>query len=383
MSQLNRRLSILHIILALKPTNGQYNEHCLPLMDERDITICTYFKSDITPPSQITLFDGNNTLMGFFRILRAALVGKRHDIIHVHTPHAGVLLLLTLLLTGLYKKLIPSTVHTVQNSFENFKLRNQLLFIPSFAFFRYMVFCSNASYESFPAFFKWLAGNRMRVVQNAVDLERIDRLIENKPLTQNDDFTIATVGLIEIKNPLAVLDAFNQSDGHTGKLVFLGEGIMRSKLSQRIVSLELQKQVELTGMVPRDQVFQYFSRADLFVSASRGEGLPVAVMEAMACRRPVVLSDIAPHLEIVRDVDFIPLINPDDVTGFASAIKRYREMTALERIVLGEKCRQLIEEQFSLPVMHAGYAAIYSEITGNHILISQAQRSDLNQKYIA
>lgn len=383
MSQSNRRLSILHIILALKPTNGQYNEHCLPLMDERDITICTYFKSDITPPSQITLFDGNNTLMGFFSILRAALVKKRYDIIHVHTPHAGVLLLLTLLLTGLYKKLIPSTVHTVQNSFENFKLRNQLLFIPSFAFFRYMVFCSNASYESFPAFFKWLAGNRMRVVQNAVDLERIDRLIENKPVTQNDDFTIATVGLIEIKNPLTVLDAFNQSDGHTGQLVFLGEGIMRSKLSQRIVSLGLQKQVELTGMVPRDQVFQYFSRADLFVSASRGEGLPVAVMEAMACRRPVVLSNIAPHFEIVKDVDFIPLINPDDVTGFASAIKRYREMTAPERTVLGEKCRKLIEEQFSLPVMHAGYAAIYSEITGNHIMISQAQRSDLNQKYIA
>ena len=384
MSQSNRRLSILHIILALKPTNGQYNEHCLPLMDERDITICTYFKSDIKPPSQITLFDGDNTLTGFFRILRVALVKKRYDIIHVHTPHAGVLLLLTLLLTGLYKKLIPSTVHTVQNSFENFKLRNQLLFIPSFAFFRYMVFCSNASYESFPAFFKWLAGNRMRVVQNAVDLERIDRLIENKPMTQNDDFTIATVGLIEIKNPLTVLDAFNQSDGHTaGKLVFLGEGIMRSKLSQRIASLELQKQVELTGMVPRDQVFQYFLLADLFVSASRGEGLPVAVMEAMACCRPVVLSDIAPHREIVKDVDFIPLINPDDVTGFANAIKRYREMTALERTVLGEKCRKLIEEQFSLPVMHAGYAAIYSEITGHHIMISQVQRSDLNQKYVA
>src|SRR6185503_14132189 len=369
------------IILALKPTNGQYNEHCLPLMDERDITICTYFRSNITPPSQITLFDGDNTLVGFFRILRAALRKRQYDIIHVHTPHAGVLLLLTLFLTGSYKKLIPSTVHTVQNSYENFKLRNQLLFIPSFAFFRYMVFCSNASYESFPAFFKWLAGNRMRVVQNAVDLERINRLIENKHVTQNDDFTIATVGLIEIKNSLTVLDAFYQSDGHVGKLVFLGEGTMRSILTQKIASLGLQKRVKLTGMVPRDEVFQYFALADLFVSASRGEGLPVAVMEAMACRRPVILSDIAPHREIVKDVDFIPLINPDNVVGFASAIKKYREMSISERTTLGEKCRKLIEEQFSLPVMHSGYAAIYSEITGNNILTSQAQRSDLNQKY--
>jgi len=383
MSQSNRRLSILHIILALKPTNGQYNEHCLPLMDERDITVCTYFKSDIMPPDQITLFDGDNTLMGFFRTLRAALAKRQYDIIHVHTPHAGVLLLLTLLLTGLYKKLIPSTVHTVQNSYENFKLRNQLLFIPSFAFFRYMVFCSNASYESFPAFFKWLAGDRMRVVQNAVDLERINRLTENKHVSQNDNFTITTVGLIEIKNPLTVLDAFYQSDSHASKLVFLGEGTMRPTLTKKIASLGLQEQVELTGMVPRDNVFQYFALADLFVSTSRGEGLPVAVMEAMACRRPVILSDIAPHREIVKDVDFIPLINPDDVAGFASAIKKYREMSFSERAALGEKCRKLIEEQFSLPVMHAGYAAIYSEITGNHILTSPAQRNDLNQKYIA
>jgi glycosyltransferase involved in cell wall biosynthesis len=130
-------------------------------------------------------------------------------------------------------------------------------------------------------------------------------------------------------------------------------------------------------------VFQYFALADLFVSASRGEGFPVAVMEAMACRRPVILSDIAPHREIVKDVDFIPLINPDNVAGFASAIKKYREMSVSERATLGEKCRKLIEEQFSLPVMHAGYAAIYSEITGNNVLTSQAQRSDLNQKYIA
>ena len=138
--QSNRRLSILHIILALKPTNGQYNEHCLPLMKERDISICTYFKSDITPPQAITLFDGDSSLMGFFRALRSALAKREYDIIHVHTPHAGVLLLAALFFFGLYKKNIRSAVHTVQNSYENFKLRNKLLFIPSFVFFPYMVF---------------------------------------------------------------------------------------------------------------------------------------------------------------------------------------------------------------------------------------------------
>jgi len=363
----NRRLSILHIILALTPTNGQYNEHCLPLMNQRDITICTYFKSGIKPPDAITLFDGDNSLMGFYRALRAALAKKEYDIIHVHTPHAGLLLLATLFVSGLYKKHIRSAVHTVQNSYENFKLRNKLLFIPSFVFFPQIVFCGNASYESFPAFYKWLAGNRMRVVQNAVDLDRIDRITKVIPAAHNGHFTYATVGLIEIKNPLTVLDAFYRCNDRDGKLVFLGEGALRPLLIQEIERLGLQKRVQLTGMVARDSVFDYFAHANLFISASRGEGLPVAVLEAMACRRPVILSDIPPHREIVKDVDFIPLIRPNDAAGFANAIKKFMEMSDSERVAIGEKCRKIVEERFSLPAMHAGYAKIYAQVTGSDV----------------
>jgi glycosyltransferase involved in cell wall biosynthesis len=361
----NRPLRILHIILALRPTNGQYNEHCLPMLNKRDITICTYFKSDITPPAGITLFDGDNSLSGFYRASRAALLAQEYDIIHVHTPHAGILLLMTLLITGLYRRLKPSTVHTVQNSYQNFKLRNKLLFIPSFLYFERLVFCSGASYESFPWIFKWFAGNRMHVVQNAVDLERIDRITSAARVTNPDHFTIATVGLIEMKNPLTVLEAFRQCHDEAGKLVFMGEGNLRPLLAQEVEKAGLQNQVKMTGMIERDSVFEYFMQVDLFVSASWGEGLPVAVLEAMACRRPVILSDIPPHREIAEGADFIALIRPNDVAGFAREIKKFKEMTASERAMIGQQCRKLIEERFSLPAMHAGYEEIYAQITGN------------------
>jgi len=366
-SRSNRRLSILHIILALKPTNGQYNEHCLPLMDNRDISICTFFKSDITPPEAITLFDGDNTIMGFIRTLRSALFGKEYDVIHVHTPHAGVLLLVTLLVSGLYGKLISSSVHTVQNSYQNFKLRNKLLFIPSFAFFPQMVFCGAASYESFPAFYKWLARGRMAVVPNAVDLDRIDRIAKPEPASRNGHFAISTVGLISIKNPLTVFQAFRQSADPTSQLTFLGDGSLRPVLAQEVENLGLQKQIHLTGMIARDKVFEYFRGSDIFVSASLGEGLPVAVLEAMACSRPVVLSDIPPHREIAEGLDFIPLVRPDDVAGFARAIREFSTMSTAEREAIGRKCRNLVEERYSLPAMHAGYAEIYARITGNSV----------------
>ncbi len=362
----NRSLKILHIILALTPTNGQYNEHCLPLKDQREITICTYFKSiwGIRPPENIRLYEGDDTLPGFFRALRAALADQEYDVIHVHTPHAGVLVPLILMFSGLYRKLKPSTVHTVQNSFQNFKLRHKLMFIPGLALFQNLVFCSKASYESFPAFYKWLSGGRVRIVQNTVDLERIDQVLNGMDVLRDNHFTVATVGLIKMKNPFTMLAAFHQAGLEAGKLVYMGEGHLRGSLSQEIARLGLQEQVVLTGMIERDRVFEQFGQADLFVSTSWGEGLPVAVLEAMACRSPVVLSDIPPHREIAEGADFIPLVKPGDAGGFAREIKKFSEMPLAERLEIGQKCRMIVEDRFSLAMMHSRYRDLYGQIAG-------------------
>ena len=63
------KLSILRIILAVRETSAPYNEHCLPWADKRDISICAYFGSDIPVPRTITLFEGNGSVTGFFRVL--------------------------------------------------------------------------------------------------------------------------------------------------------------------------------------------------------------------------------------------------------------------------------------------------------------------------
>jgi len=204
----------------------------------------------------------------------------------------------------------------------------------------------------------------MHVVQNAVDLNRIDQITKDIQVSHKDQFTITSVGLIKIKNPFTVFEAFRQLNDPQSKLVIIGEGTLKPFLAQEVEKFDLQKQVQLTGMIPRDKVFENFTQADLFVSASWGEGLPVAVMEAMACRRPVLLSDIPPHREITKNIDFIPLLRPDDAAGYAREIKRYKEMPASERTRIGQECRRLIEERFSLDAMHAGYADVYAQITG-------------------
>jgi glycosyltransferase involved in cell wall biosynthesis len=359
------KLSILHLILAVRETSAPYNEHCLPWAGTRHISVCTYFGSDLTPPQSIRLFNGDGTLPGFFRALRSALDEKQYDVIHVHAPHLGLLFLIGTLFSR--RMVGRSTVITVHDSFQNYKSRNKLLFIPVFAAFQSVVCCSRASYDSFPDFFKRLAGDRLCYAQNGPDIARVDRIAAGirRQVFQAGVFTSAAIGrMVDIKNHASLLQAFRASANASSRLVLIGDGPLRAQLEGRAREFGLADQVEFTGLIPRELVFQHLLNADLFVSTSRGEGLPVSVLEAMACGCPVLLSDIPPHREIAEGVDFIPLVDPDDAAGFAREMARFRAMPARERAAIGWKCRKLVEEHFSLAAMHARYGEIYARVMG-------------------
>jgi glycosyltransferase involved in cell wall biosynthesis len=360
-----KKISILHLVISIGETNAAYNEHCLPLAEERDLTICTYFQSDIIPPDNIRMFQGNGSIKGFVHGVRAALDAKEYDIVHVHSPHLGILFLAATRFG--HRKFAASDVVTVHDSYPNYKLRNRLMFIPIFASFRGVICCSQASFNSFPFFYKWLAGDRLGVVQNGLDIARVDRIAATTrkgPFQTNDFIIVAISRLVDIKNPLSVLTAFQLSVDQTSRLTYIGDGPLRHTLITKSREADLDTQIEFTGLIQREKVFEHLLNADLFISTSRGEGLPISVLEAMACCRPVLLSDIPPHREIAEGVDFIPLIQPDDVAGFAREFKRFREMSVSERAIIGQKCRKLVEERFSLSAMHARYEEIYAQIIG-------------------
>lgn len=359
-----RRLRILHLILVVGETNGQYNEHCLPLARERDLSICTYFTPQLTPPAEIRLFAGDGSLKGFFRALRTALDAQEYDVVHCHAPQTGLLLLMAMLAWRRLRPLRSSLVYTVQDSFYDYKLRNQAMMIASLGVFRRVIFCSWAAYESLPLMFKWLVRNRWRVVQNGVDIERVDRALDGEKRIRDDArFTVLSVGRLDkVKDPAVLMDAFEASAGPDDRLIFVGAGLIEHELAARTARSGLSSRVLFTGLIARDQVFVQCARADVFVSASRGEGLPVSVMEAMVSGCPVILSDIPPHRELADGASFIPLIGPGDVDGFAREIRRYRHMTGAERIEMGRRCREHIVARFSLPIMHAGTETVYREV---------------------
>jgi glycosyltransferase involved in cell wall biosynthesis len=363
-ASVDRRLRILHLLIVLGETNGQYNEHCLPLMHVRDLSICTYFRPKLSAPPEIEVFAGDDTLRGFFRAVGAALESKELDVIHAHAPQTGTLLTLALAMRRGRWRLRRKLVYTVQDSFHDYKFRNKVLMLPPLAIFPRVVFCGHAAYESYPALWKRLVGRRSRVVQNAADFDRVDRAIGDvAPARNGSTFNLLSVGRLEkVKDPMTLLAAFRRIGPDAPRLAFVGAGSLEAELAGEIDASRLGDQVELTGLIPRDEVFGRCARADLFVSSSRGEGLPVAVIEAMATGCPVVLSDIPPHRELADGVDFIPFVRPGDSDGFACEIERFRSMSPEARVAIGRKCRDLVRARFGLATMHAGYEKVYREL---------------------
>lgn len=353
-------------------TSAPYNEYCLPVCRDYDLTICTYFNPSIHVPKEITLFEGDNSLRGFYRALQSALAHKHYDIIDAHAPHSAFLFWIANLVSP--KKSAAATVYTVHSSFPNYKARHKLMLMPVFASFNRVVCCSDASLRSFTDFYKRLAGDRLCVIRNGVNVDRIDRIVGSRRTYLYDShFNIAMLGrLIEVKNPLAVLHAFRAAADSTSRLVVIGEGHLRERLVKETSSSGLVDRVEMTGLIPRAEVYRHLARMNLLISASRVEGLPIAVLEAMACRCPVLLSDIPSHREIADGAEFIPLIPCDDIAGFAREIKRFKGMSFAERADIGERCRNLVEERFSLAVMHQLYKKIFVQ------LIEELQRGKTN-----
>ncbi len=362
-SPTQRGLKILHLIVRLGAPNTQYNEHCLPLVGKREIAICAFFRdAPLAPPPEITVFEGGGTVRGFLRALGTAFAGRSYDVVHAHAPQTGSLLLLGNLLA---RRSMTGAVYTVHNCFQNYSLRNQLLLFPVFLAFPRITLCSRSVLESLPRLLRQIGRHKMSIVTNSVDTERVDRVIADLDRRARDGhFTAISVSrLIGRKDPVALMRAFDRAALDDARLVFLGDGELTDELRNQAAALGLGDRITFTGMVARDDVYHWVAEADVYLSTSRGEGLPIAVLEVMACGIPVILSDIPPHREIAEGADFIPLIPPGDVEGFARELRRMQQLTPGERASLGQRCREIVDERFSLWAMHRAYDEVYATIT--------------------
>jgi hypothetical protein len=115
-------LSVLHVVVKAGHTNSQYNEHCLPVLRERRITVCSLFPADVAVPPEITLVQGDGSALGCFRALRSALGKTAYDVVHVHAPGSAILTLAAYLVARRSRRDLVFSLHT---SWPNVRPRNR------------------------------------------------------------------------------------------------------------------------------------------------------------------------------------------------------------------------------------------------------------------
>jgi glycosyltransferase involved in cell wall biosynthesis len=141
------------------------------------------------------------------------------------------------------------------------------------------------------------------------------------------------------------------------RFVVIGDGEDRELLEALIDELGVRFSVRLVG--PRSGMASIYASLDVMVSASRKEGLPIAILEGLASARPLIATPVGAVASVVRDGETGILIAPGDHVLLAATIMRLLEDAELRR-KLGEAGRKVIAEEFSAMRMTAEYLQVYA-----------------------
>ena len=144
-------------------------------------------------------------------------------------------------------------------------------------------------------------------------------------------------------------------------LMLVGEGPLRVVLEELVRRLGLSKNVLFLGSVNRDKIPEVLAITDVFVLPSLMEGLPTAVLEAMAAGCPVVATRVGGTPEAVSDGETGFLVEPRDPTMLAERIGQLLRDKDLRRR-MGEAAGKRVEEHFSLDSMIKQYEALYKKL---------------------
>jgi glycosyltransferase involved in cell wall biosynthesis len=146
---------------------------------------------------------------------------------------------------------------------------------------------------------------------------------------------------------------------HPGaRLKILGDGSKRGELEKLIAELNIINSVDMEGCV--NNVRDYLVEAAVFVLPSRIEGVPLAMLEAMAAGVPVIVTPVGDIPDVIKDHENGIFVKPHDIEGLGDAISALLDSPETRRN-LAEKARLTVQE-FSMDRVGMRYIKAYDEL---------------------
>jgi glycosyltransferase involved in cell wall biosynthesis len=358
------RIKVVHIVEALGGGVYTYFKNLTHFFGSAEVTkeidtiiIYSSKRKEIDPENIKKDFSENVTLievdmvreLSLIRDFRSSLQLKKllkelnPDLIHLHSSKAGVLGRFANSLLFSSKKPVFYTPHGY--SFLRLDIssskRKLYRFIEKYSqrlFGGITIACGDTEHEIAQSLGKSL------LVRNGISIKNIEFLSEKK---ENDRLTIGTIGRIMAqKNPKLFNDIalrFPQYD-----FVWIGDGEDREQLTA--------SNIRITGwFTDNSEVFPLLNQLDVYLQTSLWEGLPIAVLEAMTFKKPIVATNVIGNKDLVVEGNNGFLFN--DVTQLDVIFNQLNDKSFRNR--LGDKSFEYCNEKFNSDVNYRELIEIY------------------------
>lgn len=209
-------------------------------------------------------------------------------------------------------------------------------------------------------------GNKIFVFPMPFDTNKFYQLKEKKV---KPGYILSIGRLIQRKGYDYLLQAGKilKDEGVRFELTIIGSGPEEKNLRQMITELNLQDYVTIMDTIPQKELNSYYNQTEIFVLPSitdwkkEAEGLGMVLMEAMACKVPVVATESGGMVDIVFHEKTGLLVPEKNASALASAIKRLLGDKNLEKKIAEEGCR-FVHENFTPQATSKKLEAIYQKL---------------------
>lgn len=245
-----------------------------------------------------------------FKQLKKLINAERYDVIVCNTPMGGIVTRLA----GKKARRNGTKVIYMAHGFHFYKGASKLNWLMFYPIERYMarhcdvlVTINEEDYALAKAKFKNVKVEHIHGVgvceerYHPATVETCEEMRKNEGLAENDFAILCTGELNANKNQKTLIAAADKLKDRIPnlKILLAGNGPLEGELRQQIHSLGLEDTVKLLGY--RTDLEKVVPAMDLIVSCSYREGLPLNIIEAMLCKKPLVVSINRGHKELVKD----------------------------------------------------------------------------------
>jgi len=302
---------------------------------------------------------------------------KHHTILHVVNPQAGASIvhvnrkLRKPIVTSIHGVHLISLKLSISSPLASWTMRDlgyqlfgfplqELLYNICLRNSNHVAVCSFSTLAELRSLYPFLNLDKTSVIHNGINFDEV--ALNSKSIEKCSSIIFYgrlywTKGLFYLIKAVANLE----QDFPDLDVKIFGEGPLKEKIKRMVSALGLKEKISIRGFMPRNKLIEEIRKASIAVFPSLHEAQPICMLEAMACKKPVVAFDFPFSREIILDMYNGLLAKPGDVEDLSNKIRILLADKKL-RLKLGQNAYDHVKKRHNWDTLVEKYIEVYRNI---------------------